>query len=69
MKTNPDDIKVGLKLQAWDAEDKKWYKVEVVRITEGVIILRDIDIKSDWEGMIWETNLVEMQDITLYKTL
>lgn len=69
MKIKNNDIKVGLKLMSWDAEDRKWYKSEVIRISEGVITLKDIDIKSEWEGMIWETNSVEMQNITLCKTI
>jgi hypothetical protein len=69
MKLNPDDIKIGLKCLAWDAEECKWYKAEIIDINEDIITLKDIDDKSQWQGMIWETNSVDILDITLYKTL
>ncbi len=69
MKINPNDIKIGLKLLSYDMEDHKWYKAEIIGIDEGIITMKDIDDKSDWQGMIWETNSVDIFDITLYKTL
>ena len=49
MKLNPDDIKIGLKCLAWDAEECKWYKAEIIDINEDIITLKDIDDKSQWQ--------------------
>jgi hypothetical protein len=67
MKINIEDIKVGYRLLAFDLEDYKWYKAEVNQIEGQIITLTDIDPKSPWQGMIWETNPNDIQDVTLYK--
>ena len=43
MKINPEDIKVGLQLLAWDVEDRKYYKTEIYKIEGNIIYLKDVD--------------------------
>jgi hypothetical protein len=69
MKISTDDIKVGLNLKAFDAEETKWLKAEIYKIDGNVIYLKDIDPTSDWQGMEWETNFQDIQDTTQYKQL
>lgn len=69
MKINLNDVKVGYKFLSWDTEDQAWYKTEVLKVVDDVATLKDIDIKSDCEGMIWESDFDELQEVSLHKQL
>ena len=69
MKINPEDIKVGLQLLAWDVEDRKYYKTEIYKIEGNIIYLKDVDEYSTWQGMEWQTTTEDIQDMNLYKAI
>jgi hypothetical protein len=69
MKINTGDLKVGYVFQSWDVEDRQWYKTEVLKVVDDVVTLKDIDSKSDCQGMEWESDFDELQEITLHKQL
>lgn len=69
MKINPEDIKVGYQFKSYDEDDQRWYKTEIKTIVNNKITLVDIDEKSAWQGMEWDTNPTDILDIQLYKQL
>lgn len=69
MKINVNDVEVGYRLLTFDEEKKVWYLTEVIRVQPESIMLRDIDQKSDYQGMIWESDFDEIVDVNLYKIL
>ena len=68
-KINLDDVKVGYELLSYDVEDQKWYKTEVIKVVDDVVTLKDVDHQSDCQGMIWESDFDELQEISLHKQL
>ena len=69
MKINVNDVEVGYRLLTFDEEKKVWYLTEVIRVQPESIMLRDIDQKSDYQGMIWESDFDEIVDVNLYKII
>lgn len=55
-----------IKVKSFDAEENKWMAVSLLFDGEKVIA-KDIDPRSDFEGMDWEIELEELLDAKIFK--
>ena len=62
-----EDIKVGLILLAYDEDDCRWWKSRVEKVENEHVYLKDVDDKSFWQGLEWDVDIEEVQDISLYR--
>lgn len=68
-KINIQNVREGFKLKSLDQEDQRWYLTEVIAFNTESVTLKDIDHKSDFQGMVWTDLLMNLEDETQYKEL
>jgi len=56
-----ENLKVGYQLLSYDEEDAKWYKAEVVKVTDDYTVLKDVDPDSEFQGMLWDVTWGEWE--------
>jgi hypothetical protein len=63
------DIQIGYELLAFDEDDRKWLRAEVIEVTPTLVTLMDIDPESEWQGIKWEAEWDEIKNNKLYKNI
>jgi hypothetical protein len=69
MKRLPYWIKEGLIVEAYDQEEKEWYKAQVSFIQEDRVHFEDIDINSPSQGMSWWDYYGSINNKKLYRRI
>jgi hypothetical protein len=68
MKINKDDVGIGYTFRSYDQDDDKWYLTEIIRMSNNVLTLMDVDPLSAWQGMEWEVSIEDLQDESQHKS-
>jgi hypothetical protein len=40
--------------KAYDEQDRKWYKSQITYLSDGQLLVKDIDPASNWPGLEWK---------------
>ena len=62
------ELKIGMVVYIYDMDEtKKWYKHEVIDITNRKALVMDIDERSDWQGLQVDLTQEDINDKKYFK--
>ena len=61
-------IEVGVNVKSFDEDDNRWFKAEIVEVTDDYVKFKDVD-PGEWQGLLWEAPWNEIGDTDLYRKL